>query len=760
VSARFRILLVLCALVFLVVHLASLPRALEDPDSINFALGVESFDVARHQPHPPGYPAYIALAKVSTRLVAALMPGWDRDRTAAVGLSVLSALAGAIVIVVLVQFWNAVGLPPGLAAVATLLTVVSPLFWVTSARPLTDVIGLTGALAVQTTLLLGWRRIRDEQQILPGALMLGALGAGLVPGLRSQTVWLVGPLAAWVAGELVWRRRWSHAGVFAGLVLIGGLIWFVPLVAFSNGLGGYLAILGAQGAEDFAGVEMLATDPSLKMLRFALNRTFLVPWQSPVLGQIIVVLAVVGAIRLARKNPGVLAGICLAFWPYVVFHLTFQETLYARYALPIVVPVAGLAVVGLAGLRMRYAAPVTVALAVVSLWFGVPDARTYASQISPLSQLARDMIAARPTATPLPALAMHHPLWWSSRRTFDWYRSTLHLGPQPFPGDREWLLVADHFRRGNTTPFWFLADPHRTDLTLIDRRAQIVRGTYGRPEGLQRLVGGDLLERVTWVEFTPPAWMLARGWALTPEVAGATSQDGRQPHRQPAAGWLRRAEGPHRLMIGGRYFGGGIPASLVVSIDGREIARATVAPSPVWWVQWFDLTAEALAGTGPYATLSVAVEAANGQSARPELGLEQFDFAPAEAFTYALADGWQELEQNPETGLSWRWSSEKNAITVFGGGRDVELTLAGESPLRYFDKAPTIRVSAGTREVARFEPAADFTESIVIPAALLSGRPETITIESDSFWVPAERSNSPDRRRLGLRLYRIDLRER
>src|SRR3954452_22079970 len=40
-----------------------LPASLEDLDSINFALGIRDFDVARHQPHPPGYPLFILAAE-------------------------------------------------------------------------------------------------------------------------------------------------------------------------------------------------------------------------------------------------------------------------------------------------------------------------------------------------------------------------------------------------------------------------------------------------------------------------------------------------------------------------------------------------------------------------------------------------------------------------------------------------------------------------------------------------------------------------
>src|SRR6476646_336192 len=74
------------ALLFLALHLPYLPKSLEDLDSINFALGVRQFDVAHHQPHPPGYPVFIALGK----LVHAAVP--DEARA----LTLLSIVAGAL----------------------------------------------------------------------------------------------------------------------------------------------------------------------------------------------------------------------------------------------------------------------------------------------------------------------------------------------------------------------------------------------------------------------------------------------------------------------------------------------------------------------------------------------------------------------------------------------------------------------------------------------------------------------------------------
>ena len=81
---------------FLALHLPYLPTSLEDLDSINFALGVRQFDVAHHQPHPPGYPVYIALGKV----VHAAVP----DEARALGL--LSIVAGALGVLALVALFT------------------------------------------------------------------------------------------------------------------------------------------------------------------------------------------------------------------------------------------------------------------------------------------------------------------------------------------------------------------------------------------------------------------------------------------------------------------------------------------------------------------------------------------------------------------------------------------------------------------------------------------------------------------------------
>ena len=86
-------------------------------------------------------------------------------------------------------------------------------------------------------------------------------------------------------------------------------------------------------------------------------------------------------------------------------------------------------------------------------------------------------------------------------------------------------------------------------------------------------------------------------------------------------------------------------------------------------------------------------------------------------------------------------------------GRDVTLTLAGESPLVYYDTAPAVTVTLAGREVARFNPSADFTQEVVLPADALAAADGRVVITSDKFFVPAERDGTPDKRHLALRIY-------
>src|SRR5262249_55364051 len=198
----------------------------------------------------------------------------------------------------------------------------------------------------------------------------------------------------------------------------------------------------------------------------------------------------------------------------------------------------------------------------------------------------------------------------------------------------------------------------------------------------------------------PPGWMLDRGWALTAEIAGVTARDRAGPHRQPRVAWVRRRPGDAVMMIGGRHLGSAADPSVHVglTLNGRPLESFEARPG--YFFKLVPLTTGSLADPAAYVPL--AVTAQPGAPGREiEVGLEQFDLQSEGVPMLGMHDGWYEPEYNPLTAQAWRWTSERATLWVRPIGRDVRLTLSGESPLRYFDAAPSVRVSSGGRELAR-----------------------------------------------------------
>ena len=79
--------------------------------------------------------------------------------------------------------------------------------------------------------------------------------------------------------------------------------------------------------------------------------------------------------------------------------------------------------------------------------------------------------------------------------------------------------------------------------------------------------------------------------------------------------------------------------------------------------------------------------------------------------------------------------------------------MRGESPLRYFDAPPAVRIIAAGRVIAQFRPDADFEWTVIVPAADVVRAEGAIAIETDPVYLPGPAEGTGDERRLGLRLY-------
>jgi hypothetical protein len=168
-----------------------------------------------------------------------------------------------------------------------------------------------------------------------------------------------------------------------------------------------------------------------------------------------------------------------------------------------------------------------------------------------------------------------------------------------------------------------------------------------------------------------------------------------------------------------------------------------------------ELPPGSLAGDSPFKRLVVSYAAADG---KPEkVRLTQFALEPADAVFFVQYTGWNEIEYNRDLQRRWRWTTDRAETFINSGGRDVTVTIAGESPLTYFDSPPRVVVRAGQSVLATAQPSGDFELVVKLPASALAAAGGMMTIETDKTFVPNQRSGSPDKRRLGLRIFKFDV---
>ncbi len=758
------------AAIYLVAHLLQLAPDLGDIDSINFALGLRHFDPVLHQPHPPGYPVYMVLGRLTVAILGWLTPDVRQTVLEARALAVWSALGGAVALAAATRLWVELQRVTVAATQrrsvegalwSTALLMANALFWVSGSRPMSDMPGLAAAIAAQAMLLASVPD-REGRGGRAQALLAGALLSGLAIGLRTQTLWLTAPLLVTVV-LLQARDTRLRSGVRAlGLAALGSLAWAVPLVVATGGPGAYLAALGSQAGDDLAFVDMVYTHPTLKALALALYRTFVLPWgvdlRAPdteavakVLVQGMLVMAAAGAVRLGVTNRRQLALLAVAFVPYLAFHLLLQETITVRYALP-TVPLVALLVAEGAGWLGRTGRGLVVAAAAAALAVSVPHTLSYAAAGNGASQAMRAIAAEAPQAQPA-FLATHITLTRSAQAAAV---PGLELRPPRVSGN--WLELMTYWGEGGTRAVWFLADPSRFDLDSIDPAARRDVSRFERPASAYPELSGSRPSSADWYRIPPPRWVVGEGWALSPETGGVTASTNTGPHLRPIRALVRRDLAPARLTVGGRSLAGpdGGAVTIALAIDGRPVDAWPLAAGQLTFLRFVDVPAESLAGAGAYATVTVTAAPVAGRPPVP-VAITQFSAVPATDLSWGLADGWHDDEVDRSTASRFRWSTERAALDVRGAARGVRVLIAGASPLHYLDAAPEVRLLAGGQIVGSQVPSGDFELDARVSAAALAAAGGRLELTTSRTFTPFERGESLDRRRLGLRIVRIEL---
>lgn len=316
---RARLTLALATLAVFAARVATRSRTPDDYDSVGFVRAVDQLDLAQFQPHFPGYPVYVALAR--------LLHAVGLDALAAA--TVTSALASAATALALWRLGAAlVGPRAGYLAFAAWAVALGPML--TGGAALSD--ATATALAAWAFAALTW----------PGRR--AALAAGLLLALTLGTRASYWPLA--LSFAFVVRQARRPAGAATAGFVVGLLAWAVPFVAIVGAkelwalgrthLTGHFTVWGGS----------IVTRPDVGARLWAWTRDLVYDgmWPHP----LALAIALVAAFGLRRRPSRAALVVAVAVVaPYALWALLGQNVLeQPRHLLPLVAALALL--VGLA----------------------------------------------------------------------------------------------------------------------------------------------------------------------------------------------------------------------------------------------------------------------------------------------------------------------------------------------------------------------------------------------------------------------------
>ena len=286
----FWTLAVVCALS----RFAAMARSLWDWDEALFLLAMRDYDVTSHHPHPPGFPVYIAMAKV-VRLLA------ESDFRA---LQSLNLIAGMLAFPALYLYARALGVRMQTAMIAGVLFAFFPNVWFFGGTAFSDVVSIVLVLFAVVLLFRG----RDSRF----AYFAGTVLLALAIGIRPQN-FLVGLFP----GVLATLRRPWRDGIVAllmGAVIVG--VAFGAAIQATGELNQYMRVV-REHSDYIARIDSFR-NPDRPPLWRIFDRFFFKQYQSAglsILTSLFVLASVYGALR--KRDRSMLYNF-LTFAPFAV----------------------------------------------------------------------------------------------------------------------------------------------------------------------------------------------------------------------------------------------------------------------------------------------------------------------------------------------------------------------------------------------------------------------------------------------------------
>lgn len=275
----------------------AMARSIWEWDETLFCLAMRDYDVTSHHPHPPGFPVYVAAAK----LLRAIIPSDFRAFQA------LNLAAGVLLFPAMFLLARELRLRFSTSIVAALLLSFFPNVWFFGGTAFSDVVSLTLVVFAVAMFIRGFR---DANAYLIATFVL-ALSIGIRP--QNLLIGLVpGAIATWH------RARASVRDViFAALIGIATVATAYGCAVYATGsFDDYMNAVRTHSAY-ITNVDSFRA-PARPPLWRLFDRFFIKQYQSPPLSIIISIFVAVSIAGAIRQRDGRIGLIAAAFVPFAI----------------------------------------------------------------------------------------------------------------------------------------------------------------------------------------------------------------------------------------------------------------------------------------------------------------------------------------------------------------------------------------------------------------------------------------------------------
>jgi hypothetical protein len=290
---------------------AAISRSLSDWDETLFCWAIRDYDVSRDHPHAPGYPIFIAMAKLLGHIT----------ETEFQALQSVNVIAAVLLFPAALMLARELRLPFRSALIGSTLFVFFPTVWYFGGTGFSDVPALTATTFASALLLRGGRSGR--------AYVAGMLLAAVAAAIRPTSVLVVAVPALLGAAAARSPRMLVRACTLAGFFTIA--CYVVAAYASGDPPHGYLRTL--KTTADYVRSDDSYRNPDRPPLRTLMAPILLEPFRGGRAGHLVLCLAVAGFIVAVIRYPAASAVLLAMFTPLALFTwISLDVTSATRYA--------------------------------------------------------------------------------------------------------------------------------------------------------------------------------------------------------------------------------------------------------------------------------------------------------------------------------------------------------------------------------------------------------------------------------------------